>query len=231
VRGDLAALVSEVPLTDYDDDRIREHLNDLAWVERTARLHEAVLDAALANTTIVPLRLCTIYRDRAGVEAMLDGDRATLASALNRLRGRSEWGLKVFAHRARVEEAVAGAVGGGADPAESEAAGYLRRKREERESGDRVDRLAAACAEACHGALAGVATAARVNPVQRPEAHGRDAEMVLNGVYLVDEDARNALRAQSEELRDEYGPLGFEIELTGPWPAYNFVVPEGAPAP
>ena len=68
VVGELAALASPVPMREYGDERIRDHLEDLQWVERTARAHEAVLDAALGTTTVVPLRLCTIYRDRPGVE-------------------------------------------------------------------------------------------------------------------------------------------------------------------
>ncbi len=61
--GELAALVSPVPLPEYGDEQLRVHLEDLAWVERTARRHEDVLEAALREATIVPLRLCTLYRD------------------------------------------------------------------------------------------------------------------------------------------------------------------------
>jgi hypothetical protein len=227
VDGDLVALASPVPLSEYDDERLREHLNDLGWVERTALAHEAVLDAALPNAPVVPLRLCTIYRDRVGVEKMLQSDREQLTAALERLRGRSEWGVKVFASRARIAEITR--TGEGADDAaRSDAAQYLERKRKDRELADRVDRTTAECARDCHERLAEVAAAARVNPSQRPEAHGRDADMVLNGVYLVADDARPAFDSAVEALRAEYGPLGFELDETGPWPAYNFVASEAA---
>ena len=225
-RGDLAALVSPVPLAEYGDERLREHLNDLAWVERTARAHEAALDAALERATVVPLRLCTIYRDRAGVEDMLVADRDQLAEAVERLRGRSEWGVKVFASRPRLTEAAREETTGAAGS--SDAAQYLRRKRDERELSERVDALATACARECHARLGDVAASARVNPAQRPEAHGRDADMVLNGVYLIADDDRGVLQAVVEELRGEYEPLGFELEPTGPWPPYNFVAPAAA---
>jgi Gas vesicle synthesis protein GvpL/GvpF len=88
---------------------------------------------------------------------------------------------------------------------------------------ERVDRTAAECAQDCHAQIAAVASAARVNPPQRPEAHGREADMVLNGVYLIADDCRGAFQAAVRELRHEYEPLGFEVEGTGPWPAYNFV--------
>ena len=42
VEGDLAALLSPVPLAEYGDERLREHLEDISWLERTARAHEAV---------------------------------------------------------------------------------------------------------------------------------------------------------------------------------------------
>jgi hypothetical protein len=227
VSGELAALVSPVPLAEYGDERIREHLNDLAWVERTARAHEAVLESALERVSVVPLRLCTIYRDREGVEKMLADDGEELAGAVERLRSRAEWGLKVFVLRDRVAE-VARVEAGGAEGGEasSDAAQYLQRKRFDRELSDRIDRMATACAQECHARLKEVAAAARLNPPQRREAHGRDGEMILNGVYLVDDDQRGALADAIEELRGEYEPLGFEVEGTGPWPAYNFVAGE-----
>src|SRR4051812_22035387 len=173
--GGLAALVSAVPLAEYEDERIREHLNDLGWVERTARAHEQVLDTALARATVVPSRLCTIYRDREGVEKMLGADRESLSEAVERLRGRSEWGVKVFASRARIAEiARAGDVDGdgGDGGSGSDASQYLQRKRRDRELAERIDRTAAECAQDCHAQIATVASAARVNPPQRPEAHG-----------------------------------------------------------
>jgi hypothetical protein len=228
VVGELAGLASRVPLSEYDDERIREHLEDLRWVERTARAHEAVLEAALATATVVPLRLCTIYRDRSGVEGLLSADAEHLTEAVERLRGRSEWGLKVFADRARLADVARGRAGAAAGDG-SEATEYLARKRRDRELRDEIQGLAEACADEAHARLAGAAAGARVNPLQRPEAHGHEGEMVLNGVYLVEAEAGDELAAVAADLRAEYGPLGFELELTGPWPAYNFVAP-AAPA-
>ena len=231
VVGELAALASPVPMREYGDERIRDHLEDLQWVERTARAHEAVLDAALGTTTVVPLRLCTIYRDRPGVEGFLSREAEHLAEAVDRLRGRSEWGLKLFADEERLAAAARGRTrgGGGADGSSSEATEYLAGKRHQRELREEMRGLAEACAEEAHARLSEAAADARVNPVQRPEAHGRDSEMILNAVYLVEAGAGEDLSAAVGALRSEYEPLGFELELTGPWPAYNFVAP-AAPA-
>jgi hypothetical protein len=222
-RGELAAVVSRVPLAEYGDERLREHLEDLPWVERVARAHEEVLEAAMAATTIVPLRLCTIYLSRERVEDLLDEQAPGFAGALASLRGRSEWGVKVFAPRAATGSRASAEPAGGSS--------YLERKRSERAAREEEHRRAAECAQAVHERLEREAVGACVNPPQRPEAHGRDADMLLNGSYLFDDERRAVLHSAVEELSAEYEPQGFSIELTGPWPPYNFVSPAASAVP
>src|SRR5947209_3475777 len=92
--GDLAALVSAVPLREFDELRLREHLSDMNWVERVARAHEGVLDAAGRQVTVIPMRMCSIYRDEAGVRSMLEREAPAMRRALELLRDKAEWGGK-----------------------------------------------------------------------------------------------------------------------------------------
>jgi hypothetical protein len=196
----LHAIVSQVPLGEFADEPLRRHLEDLAWVERVARAHEAVLETVMARATVVPLRLCTICLTRERVADLVAAQAGDLAGALDRLRGRSEWGVKLFATPQSDDDAI------GAD----DGAAYLERKRRARSERELVfERV-----EHVHEALAAVAAAAVVNPAQHREAHGRDADMLLNGAYLVDDARAGELRA----IAEHHG-----AELTGPWPPYNFV--------
>jgi hypothetical protein len=52
---------------------------------------------------------------------------------------------------------------------------------------------------------------------------GRGAEMVLNGVYLVGDNAQDAFDQAIRGLQSEFASAGLELEPSGPWPAYNFV--------
>jgi hypothetical protein len=52
--------------------------------------------------------------------------------------------------------------------------------------------------------------------------------MILNGSYLVERGREDELRAVLEQLRAECADRGLALELTGPWPAYNFVGPSPA---
>jgi Gas vesicle synthesis protein GvpL/GvpF len=231
----LAALVSRVPLAEFGAGPLRENLNDLDWLERVARAHEAVLDRALAESTIVPLRLCTIYESEDGVREMLEREHDSLARALDTLAGRQEWGVKLLAQderlaeeaRSRSAEAAAledelGArTGGGA---------YMLRRRLERQVREAADALGAELAEQVHAQLQDWATDAVVLPAQNPELSGHEGRMLLNGAYLVEAERVDGLRALVAELEERHRGLGARLQLTGPWPPYNFIPGGGTAA-
>src|SRR3954453_9587655 len=103
VEGALAAVVRDVPLAEYGEGAPRANINAIPWLEDAARRHEAVLERLLAQTTVIPLRLCTIYHDEAAVRTMLASEQGALTEALGRLEGHTEWGVKAFCDRAAVE--------------------------------------------------------------------------------------------------------------------------------
>jgi hypothetical protein len=209
---DVAALVSVVPAEQFGEAPLRENLNDRAWLERTAREHEDVLERALAETAVVPFRMCTIYGSRERVHELLAERGAGLADLLRRLDGRVELGVK--AYFAAVDS-----------PAQAEPQSgreYLLRRQREREDAEDAARFKAESARVSHERLAAVAEEARANPPQPAELSGRTEEMLLNGAYLVRRDD-GRLPDTVAELESLYGPRGVTYEVTGPWPPYNFV--------
>jgi Gas vesicle synthesis protein GvpL/GvpF len=217
--GGLVALTSPVPHADFAAEPLREHLNDLPWLERVAREHEAVLDQVLATATVVPLRLCTIFEDAAGVERMLEREHDALDEALTRLEGRQEWGVKLLLERATGQ--------GGQSP--DSGAAYLARRRQEQAEREEARAVAGQIAGDVDAALRALAADAVRLPGQNRELSGHRGDMVLNAAYLVDDP--QALRACVAELQDRYAAQGAQLELSGPWPPYNFVAGPAAAQP
>jgi hypothetical protein len=224
--GDLAAVVSEVPLDEFGDEALRANLNELPWLEATARAHETVVDAALAAATVVPMRLCTIFRDRAAVEDMLDRERESLAAALHRLRGSREWGVKVVA-----DSRAAAAAGAESERVRDlrraldgmgEGAGYLASRRLERAATEEADAQLERWTHEAHAALSEVALDSRANPPTSRELADYEGDMVLNGAYLVPDARAEEFRALVDDLAARHRDHGLRFELSGPWPAYNF---------
>jgi hypothetical protein len=231
----LAALVSRVPLAEFGAGPLRDNLNDLGWLERVARSHEGVLERVLADSTIVPLRLCTIYESEDSVREMLEREHDSLARALDALTGRQEWGVKLLAdgerladearsrsaEAAALEDELSARTGGGA---------YMLRRRLERHLRDAADALGAEVADQVHARLQDWATDAVELRPQNPELSGHEGRMLLNGAYLVETDRVEGLRELVAELEERHRALGLRIELSGPWPPYNFVPGGGTAA-
>jgi hypothetical protein len=221
--GGLVALVARVPADEFAAEPLRANLNDLEWLERVARDHEAVLEQALDRTTVVPLRLCTIFDDADGVRRMLEREREPLTRALARLEGRQEWGVKLLVDGDRLAATAAPA----GDQAQGEGgAAYLARRRHEREAREAARALAAQLVDDVDGSLRAHAVDAVRLPAQNRELSGHTGDMLLNAAYLVDADAADALRAAVSELGERHEQFGARLHLTGPWPPYNFVTGE-----
>jgi hypothetical protein len=211
----LAAVTSQVPLDEFDEARLREHLADMAWVEATARAHESVLDRVCEQATVIPMRMCTVYRTEGGVREMLHREADALLDALDHLHGKAEWGAKAFISL----DATAHAEGGGA----SSGAAYMERKRTQRERRQRALEMAEDAVAVIHDRLSTAAADAQTIPLQRPEASGHSGEMILNGVYLVADESLEPFHEEVRALQAEFTGHGIELVCTGPWPAYNFV--------
>ena len=225
--GGLRALAGDVPLDEFGEEALKRNLNDLSWVSATAVAHEAVVEAAMPGGALVPMRMCTIFRDEDGVREMLRREGATLRDALERLRGAHEWGLKVIADRDAFAAAVAresdapGAARG--EPGKSgEGAGYFAALRLEQSAREEVAAQLDRRTREIHEAVGALATGSRLQPPSNRELSGYEGDMVLNGAYLVPAARTDELRELVAALADRHGRDGLHVELTGPWPPYNF---------
>lgn len=219
VSGDLAAVVSSVDPTRFSEEVLRHSLEDLQWLERIARAHNAVVTAVARSGPVAPVRLATVYLDDENVHRLLDERATEFTAALDRIRGRAEWGVKGFAARTQ----------GDTSPQVTEESkpgtAYLMRRRAERDRAARGLQDAAEAAEAVHRAMSAVAVASRRYQPQDPRLSGRREEMVLNVAYLVDEAGAEILRRLIERQQGE----NLRLELTGPWAPYSFATLEEAP--
>jgi hypothetical protein len=225
--GDLSALVSGVRLEEFGAEALKRNLEDLDWVERTARAHDAVIGRALEADTLVPLRLCTIFIDEDHVREMLERERESLLDALDRLRGRAEWSVKVLVDSGKLEEAVRertrASSGAGGAGTESPGRAYFATKKADRSLREEADAIAAAATEDAHSRLQHQAAAVTLLRPQNPKLSGRSGQMLLNGAYLVERSRAEEFAALVNELRDRHREIGLDFDLSGPWAPYNFV--------
>lgn len=215
----LVAVAEDVGLAEFGEEALRRNLEDMDWLEATARAHHRVIDAVAQQGPVVPMRLATVYRGEASVAAMLSERSGDFRAALERITGRQEWGVK--AHMARpAEPAEASSAARPARAGAGAGAAYLQRRRDELTAQRRTRRDALASAEVIHAELSRHAAAARLHPPQAPQLTGNTAPMILNAAYLLDEESGADFAAAVTDLAGQYPAV--RLELTGPWPPYSF---------
>lgn len=226
--GVLAAIASDVPLAEFGESALRRNLENMVWLEATAREHHQVIDAVAQQGPVVPMRLATVYRDDAGVAAMLAERDADFQAALRRIRARTEWGVKAYAAAPGSSRGPSASAPRGA--AAGPGAAYLRRRREQLSAQDNARTEAMASVQTVHDVLSRLAAETRLHPPQAPQLTGSKAPMILNAAYLLDDKRADDFAVAVAALAEQHP--GVRLELTGPWPPYSFASPgEGGTTP
>lgn len=219
--GGLTAVVSPVSLAEFGEDALRHNLEDLGWLESTARAHHAVVDAAATSAATVPLGLATVYRSEDRVKKALRERSKEFTRALSRIIGRTEWGVKAYAD---LRQATPSGTTRVEAPTARPGTSYLQRRRAEQHTEEEARREVLAIAERIDTELRDIAAAGRLHRPQDPQLSGERGWMILNAAYLVD-DARAddfcATVARLADLRPE-----IRLQLTGPWAPYSFATEE-----
>jgi hypothetical protein len=170
--------------------------------------HERVVERLMADRAVLPMRFGSTLPDEAALRGFLNDRQASLLSALGRIGGRVELGVRVV--RQLADAGFEGhAAANGAAPSGRE---WLLDKLRD---GRRTDRAAAVL----NAPLAALAAEAREQPPRSPEE-------VLRNAYLVERRIVPHFRAAVERLQRSHPDVA--ILCTGPWPAYSFVDDRGA---
>lgn len=229
--GELAAVVSGVPLSDYNEEALKVRLADPSWTATRAMRHEQVVEHFARRASLVPLRFGTIYLGREGVERMLEERRAQLRRSVERVREREEWGVNLYCDRALLRERATelsqrlrelAAQAAQAPPGQ----GYLLRKKIDAMRADEAREVVKRVAAEVENALAAEADGATRLRVLKDEA-GEHGELAAKLAFLVARQSFDRFHAAAERLAAAHADAGFRLELTGPWPPYNFAADEG----
>jgi hypothetical protein len=220
--GPVAAAVSAVPGDQFSETALKAGLEDLRWLEVTARAHHFVIETLAAHTTVLPLRLATVYLDEDRVRQMLSGREAEFTTLLGRLADHVEWGVKVYAELPPTAPPAPAATGGAGDET-NPGRSYLRSRRHQRQAREDAWQLAEEAVRRTEERARGLAVErARHRPQQGGLAQV-PGENVANDAYLVPCRVSGEFRDRMLHAAD--GLTGVRVQVTGPWAPYSFTTP------
>jgi gas vesicle protein GvpL/GvpF len=223
----LAALVSQVPRFTYNEERLADHLTDATWTAIRAMRHETVVEYVARRATVIPLRFGTIYLERTGIEQMLGAQRRELQEIIEQLRGREEWGVNVYCDRTALLSSITSVSPVLRDLAERAkqappGQSYLIQKKIEALRVDEARAAVNGIVDQIEEKLKEQSDDVRRLRILKVETteHG---ELKAKFAFLVQRSGFDQFREAAERLAQEHQNAGLRLELTGPWPVYNFV--------
>jgi hypothetical protein len=223
--GDLAAIVSEVTSATYGEEALEAQMADVAWVGARGVAHERVLTWFGDRGPVVPFSPFSLHRDEDALRARLDERRDALRAALERVRGRREWGIRVWRDESRFAEhldTASESLRQLATEIESASSGrrFLLNRKMAALRDEEARRLSHQAARAIYAQLSEHADESRALPL--PAVAGRTRSLSLHAAFLVSEDGYPTFERAVQELAAKYTAAGFDWEFTGPWPPYHF---------
>jgi hypothetical protein len=239
--GPIMAVASPVSLAVFDSEPLRRNMEDLRWLAEKVGRHEAVVEAMMARRPVLPMKFCTIFRSPDAVRRMLREHAARFQEALEFVREKEEWGVKGFAHRDCLREAVLRR-----DPelhemaeqlarsarARPGSAFFLKRRMDDLAEQRRMEREAELVREAVEALRPSVVQLAINSPLRvrgsnaDPSASAADGdpgeEIVLNLACLVLRVEVQTFLAEVRRWNEAGADQGLRLVASGPWPPYNF---------
>jgi hypothetical protein len=203
---------------------------DPSWIIPRALRHEAILDAVLARSPVLPARFGTLFSSSAALEALANEHQQTISRFFDELGDRLEWSLRgYYDPDLAIDRLLEG------DPdfsrrrqalPSSPGTRYFLEKKLREDARRAARKLALQTAQKVRQTLRSLSEDVQSLPLRGLESPGR--EMILHETFLMSPHLSSEALAK---LGSDGDPAqGFlTLEPSGPWPPFHFCPALGGP--
>jgi len=92
----LTCWISRVPEDEFAEN-LAKNMQDLDWLAAATTRHQQVVSAIAETADILPARFGIEFLNDKSLRSHIEGRKPQLRADLDRIRGKEEWGVKVFA--------------------------------------------------------------------------------------------------------------------------------------
>jgi hypothetical protein len=206
----ITAVVSDVKRADLITDR------------SNATEYAAVIENLAQQFTVLPMRYGSIMESAELINKMLERNYHEFQQNLQKVENKNEFGLKIFCDSEKLKSELR--IKSEADTQTPEKPAtkiknsvykdYVDKKLKEH----RLEELMLTYVDSVIAKITGYLD--RLNTINKFKKMATDTN-IINAVFLLDKERKDALIHVTEDLKNQYPALNFV--LTGPWPPYNFV--------
>lgn len=226
---DIEAVIGETDPSKFDLELIKEKLlSDTKWAEENIRRHHEVIDWAFQTSVVIPMKFGMVYKSEKSLLASLAKYYRRFKNLISRLQNKKEWGVKAYLDHKKFIEGLKKKnkeiqkLEKRRSSVQEGMKWYIERKIDEiivDESEGEIEKELQHFVEN----LEKHAEKVRLNEALSKDIQEPAREIIMNAACLVKNDALQSFKDLFQELAKEAMPKGVILELTGPWPPYNFV--------
>ncbi|MFH1539218.1 MAG: GvpL/GvpF family gas vesicle protein [bacterium] len=225
--GNTCALASEVPAFEYSEDRLNRRLRDLKWLIPKVMRHDELIRYAMKTRPVIPVKFGAIFTSCERVLDIMRRGSNEFHDFFDFIRDKEEWGVKVYVDERSCRKAMESSsdlireLDRKISLATPGNAYFIRKKRENlllRETLCLHENLA----DEIYQRIAPQCVDARKNKLLGKEATNKKEKMILNTAVLLGEVDADFFKKKLDGMAVFYEPQGILIEISGPWPPYNF---------
>ena len=217
------AIVRKVSLDDFSEERLKEKLSDMNWIEQKVLEHENMIEKIMQHTTVIPFKFPTIFHTEENVRKLLRQRGREFRETIAYLENREEWGLKIYCDMREFKESIAKEDKRIKEKEQeisfaSKGKAYFLKKKKDELVKEKISEYMKDCFER----LKRPCLETKINRILPKEVTEKDHEMVFNVAFLINKNRIKDFENGLSYLKTKYSDKGLIFDCTGPWPAYNF---------
>jgi hypothetical protein len=231
--GMSTAVVGEVPLSAFEAALSPDDGDgpDPSWVIPRALRHEAILEAVLARSPVLPARFGTLFSSKQALEGLATEHERAIARFFEELGDRREWSLRGYYDPDRAIELLLGSDPGLAARRKampvSPGTRYFVEKKLREDARRTARETASRAAHAVRQVLRSLSDDVRSLPLRGLESPAR--AMILHETFLLSTAEAAEVLEMVKAASGETGVGLLTLEPSGPWPPFHFCPELGGP--
>ena len=102
----LAIIGGKVKESEFGDLNLKKNLADLEWIKSKVCGHEKVIQWAMQSNVVIPFKFPTLFKTEENLKACLDKHWAEFEKNLKFLKGKAEWGVKIYCDLEKLKQKI-----------------------------------------------------------------------------------------------------------------------------
>lgn len=222
---EMYGIVSDLDLDKYGEEAMESRSEDIEWLTENAKKFMDIMLAVHEKISIIPMKFMTIFNIEHRVKNIIEENYHIFISDFERIKGRQEYSVKIYCDNKvfkknfigeeiqKFEKSLVGKPKGAA---------FFLKKKFDSELDNKVQNKICKIANSIAENIQKIVVDMKSNKLLAKEITNIEIPMVLNCAFIIDINKIEKFSIYIEKIENECKKDGFSIEVSGPWPPYNF---------